>query len=269
VTTFNWIEDQSRYLTGTFILKEVIDKTVQVQVYQTALQQWSRLSLPCIRTVEQFQIELVENKAQVEVIVEAWSEFQSVTSQISTLTSFEKLFIIQQSLVVESALRTTNQAMQWQPSRLWVHKSGVIKWLPPFPQVSENEDNENDASFINFFLWLFNYKNHQPIDLDSLLKNGELPLEWYIFIKYYFSDKTGKNNLSLLKLFTLLFYQMWPYNIATCLSMKDKLLTVEEYTNLCNFGHQLNLSKTQIEKLIVISQYENIGIEDILTLIQK
>ncbi len=208
------------------------------------LQQWQNLVHPAILDIDDIQIKELENAFEVKIVSKKLNQFKP--SKNIVLSTFEKLFIVKQTITLERyAQQNGLKESSWQMSHLYLHQSGCCGWLPPL--------QHNKKGLIHFVCELFEFE-----DVRALEKEGKIPWEWAAFFETDLVDD------EFINLFSFIFYQSWLYSTANRLGMKDKVLSKKDYDILYQFGINLGLDDEKIQKLNIIAQQQHPNWKDLM-----
>ena len=269
MTTENncWIPNGNNQLVATVSIPNLEETQNVVTQYQSLLQRWQTLVHPTILDIDETQISTKEldGKKVLEAIIfsKKFSEFEPSKTIISSLSTFEKLFIVKQTIALDIYAGQNGSNWSWEMSRLYLHQSGCCGWLPPLPSNSQ----ETRAGMIHFLLALFDFG--EVTDWRDLEKEGKIPWEWGAFIENYLAADDLKNKFDILKVFSFIFYQSWLYTTANRLGMKDKVLGKNDHDILYQFGINLGLDDAQIQKLNIIAQQQHPNWKNLIAIISN
>ena len=246
--------------------------------YRWLLQQWQILEHPAIFKIDDSQVNFKELDSLLEakIFVNQLNKFKPANLLIPSLSSFEKLFIFQQTLDIDISIRAAIKHREnkfthdqqyhslnvfnppWEMSRLYLHQSGICGWLPPVPSCNDASCNDvGNQGIIDFFFELFELKVDASVH--DLNHSGNLPWEWNAFFEYYRSVPVDMSSV-----FPYVFYQSWLYTTANRLGMKDKVLNQSDYDILYQFGLNLGLVDAQIQRLNIIAQQQEPDWKDLI-----
>jgi hypothetical protein len=263
MTTENndWVQKANNKLVATVPIPHLEKAQDVVTQYQSFLQQWKSLLHPAILDIEESQINVKElndkNILEAIILSKQLNQFEPSKTIVSSMSTFEKLFIVKQTITLDIYAQQKGLNGSWEMSRLYLHPSGFCGWLPPLPTVVQH----NKEGIIHLLFELFEIG--ELAHWRDLEKEGKIPWEWAAFIESYLAD----NELDILKAFSFIFYQSWLYTTANRLGMKDKVLSKTDHEILYQFGINLGLDDEQIQKLNIIAQQQHPDWKELIAMI--
>jgi len=259
MTTENnsWTQDGNNKLVATVPIQNLEEAQNIVTQYKSFLQRWQTLVHPAILDIDESQISAKEldgkNVLEAIILSKKLSQFKPSKTIISSLSTFEKLFLVKQTIALDLY---ADLNCSWEMSHLYLHQSGFCGWLPPLP--SQPHSNEGIIRFL-FELFEIGEISHWR----NLQQEGKIPWEWGAFIEKYLADE----EFDILKVFSFIFYQSWLYTTANRLGMKDKVLNKKDHEILYQFGISLGLDDDKIQKLNIIAQQQHPDWKDLIAMV--
>jgi len=261
MTTENncWVQKSNNRLVATIPIQNSEKSQTLVSQYQSLLQQWQTLLHPAILDINETQISAKEldSKPVLEAIIfsKKLNQFEPSKSIVPSLSTFEKLFIVKQTITLERYAQQNGLNGSWKMSHLYLHQSGCCGWLPPLPTAHHRKEE-----IIHFLFELFEFGD--IAHWRDLEKEGKMPWEWAAFIESYDDEE-----LDVLKAFSFIFYQSWLYTTANRLGMKDKVLSKTDHDILYQFGITLGLDDETVQKLNIIAQQQQPDWKELIAMI--
>ena len=266
-----WVQTGNQ-LVAALPIRSSSDAQNAVAQYESVLQQWQTLVHPAILRIDDFSVSFREfdgDKCILEssILPAGISHFKPSNIMLSSLSTFEKLFIVRQTIDVDLYVQQNSFNLLWEMPRLYIHQTGISGWLPPLPNdLKESPDaSSKKEGMIRFLFALFDLEVGEVKNWRDLQKEAKIPWEWGAFIEYYLAAKVDAQ-IDIIKVFSFVFYQSWLYTTANRLGMKDKLLTRNAYDMLYQFGINLGLSDNEIQALNIIAQQQNPSWEDLVVI---
>jgi hypothetical protein len=233
----------------------------EAQKYQSFLQRWQTLVHPAILDIDESQTSAKEldgkNVLEAIILSKKLSQFKPSKTIISSLSTFEKLFLVKQTIALDLY---ADLNCSWEMSHLYLHQSGLCGWLPPLPSQQLRRGKEE---IIRFLFELFEIEIGEISHWRNLQQEGKIPWEWGAFIEKYLADE----EFDILKVFSFIFYQSWLYTTANRLGMKDKVLNKKDHEILYQFGISLGLDDEKIQKLNIIAQQQHPDWKDLIAMV--
>ncbi len=268
-----WIQQYNKELVATVPIPNLEEAQNVVTQYESFLQQWQNLLHPAILDIDEIQIntkELVDSQPVVELTIlsKKLSQFEPSKTVISSISTFEKLLIVKQTLYLDTYAQENgfNALTGWKMSDLYLHPSGICGWLPPLPMGQPNNNHNHKNGIIKFLFELFDFKA-DVAQWQDLEKEGTIPWEWAVFIESYLADDEELKSFDSLNTFSFIFFQSWLYTTANRLGMKDKVLSKTDHDILYKFGISLGLDDEKIQKLNIIAQQQQAESKELIAII--
>jgi hypothetical protein len=251
---------------GEFLSSE-LDLTNQshesIYQYMDFIDQWKLINHPLLFDVNNIDINIKKlghkDVLSCRINVKKIGFFSQSEKSIKELSSFDKLALIRNLMVINDLAIKNNVDIFWHLSMLRVSKVGNLTfWLPQpvnlwWKYKNSNKKEYSRNSIIQLLFNLFDFQFVSEISVlkivENLEKKKEIPWGWSIFIEYYLNNKNYNDDL-----FLAVFYKIWLYRTANQLGMSNKVLSIVEYNQLHQFGKQLGLSNQQMNLLDIVSQ---------------